>query len=384
MTRHRSGRNLAILVGAALLTTIMWWGASAADPSPFPEESPTIIGAPELITGATVGEAVAAVNQAVVGQGLALDRLAVTDVMAWLEQAKDFDLIKAEREAAWPLVAAGAMPRGWGFDVQNVVGPEIMVYPFALPIMNAAGFIPYFSYYQGLLGPNLDLATEPYAGPPPSLTASPTLSPSVQVRVTPIDVQGTSLSTPTERSALDVEIRLSPDTLDAAADYFSLGFGRDPIRERLAGLLGAAPERWVDLKQILPDWVGERANTFPSGNDTEVCYGAAREFFYPQQDPRHNRSTEASNLLLHDHYCLLGDDVSPTFGDYLSVPNQHAGRYILKDPTSGRDIGFSVQSGGNAPYRFYWVDEDFSATPFGHTPDAQVFRTRVDVWRRCK
>ena len=105
---------------------------------------------------------------------------------------------------------------------------------------------------------------------------------------------------------------------------------------------------------------------------------------YPQQDPRHNRSTEASNLLLHDHYCLLGDDVSPTFADYLSVPNQHAGRYILKDPTSGRDIGFSVQSGGNAPYRFYWVDEDFSATPFGHTPDAQVFRTRVDVWRRCK
>ena len=75
--------------------------------------------------------------------------------------------------------------------------------------------------------------------------------------------------------------------------------------------------------------------------------------------------------------------MAPTFGDYLNVPNMHAGRYILRDPASGRDISFSVQSGGNAPYRFYWVDEDFSVQPFGHAPDPDVFRTRIDVWRRC-
>jgi hypothetical protein len=61
----------------------------------------------------------------------------------------------------------------------------------------------------------------------------------------------------------------------------------------------------------------------------------------------------------------------------------HAGRYILRDPASGRDIAFSVQSGVNAPCRFYWVDEDLSGQPFGHAPDPHVFSTRIDVWRRC-
>ena len=136
-------------------------------------------------------------------------------------------------------------------------------------------------------------------------------------------------------------------------------------------------------KAILPNWVGERTNTSRLRRTPTSATGAAREFFYPQQDARHNKITEASNLLLHDHYCLLPDDVRPTFGDYLNVPNIHAGRYILKDPTSGRDISFSVQSGGNAPYRFYWVDEDFSVQPFGHSPDPDVFRPRIDVWRRC-
>lgn len=57
---------------------------------------------------------------------------------------------------------------------------------------------------------------------------------------------------------------------------------------------------------------------------------------------------------------------------------------MLRDPASGRDVSFSVQSGGNAPYRFAWLDEDFSTQPFAGKPDPSVLKTQVDVWRRCK
>ncbi len=93
---------------------------------------------------------------------------------------------------------------------------------------------------------------------------------------------------------------------------------------------------------------------------------------------------DAAAQLLMNHYCLLGTDVAPAFGDYLSVPNQHAGRYVLRDPATGRDVSFSVQSGGTVPYRFAWLDEDFSGTPFARQADPSVPRTRVDVWRRCR
>jgi uncharacterized protein YfaQ (DUF2300 family) len=93
---------------------------------------------------------------------------------------------------------------------------------------------------------------------------------------------------------------------------------------------------------------------------------------------------DAAAQLLMNHYCLLGTDVAPASGDYLSVPNQHAGRYVLRDPATGRDVSFSVQSGGTVPYRFAWLDEDFSGTPFARQADPSVPRTRVDVWRRCR
>ncbi len=62
----------------------------------------------------------------------------------------------------------------------------------------------------------------------------------------------------------------------------------------------------------------------------------------------------------------------------------HDAGYILKDPASGRDVIFSVQSGGFSAYRFYWADEDMSRKPFGHQPMPNYRAQLVDTWRRCR
>lgn len=93
---------------------------------------------------------------------------------------------------------------------------------------------------------------------------------------------------------------------------------------------------WIDLQQIFPNWILGRANTFVR------------------------------------------------FGDYLWVPGRHSERFLCKDPVIERYIGFSVQSGGNGPYRFYWVDEDFSGRPFKHIPEKELHQKGLDIWRRCR
>lgn len=394
-TRSASRRVLVVLAVVLALTAaiaLVW-----PRPDPEPTES--------ALEGTELASAVQAVNDAAAAEGYGLAVLTVDDVAGWFEDAKSFELLRLTREEAWGEIQAGGLPglvgvglvvqepedevpptpvsfELWGPDELTTGEAEIRIMPFNLPIVDGSGFVPYAAYLERLLGPDLDLADEAFEGQPaPDLAA---LDPVVQVRVTPIEVQGVAKAEPAQRAALEVMIRLAPDALDAAADYFGTGFGREAVRARMAELLGEDPERWVDVASLIPGWVGEKANTFPLGSDTDVCYGAAREFFAAEQDARHNQSTEASSLLLDGHYCLLAEDVAPVFGDYLSVPNQHAGRYVLRDPATGRDVSFSVQSGGNAPYRFAWLDEDFSTRPFAGVADPTVLESRVDVWRRCR
>ena len=141
----------------------------------------------------------------------------------------------------------------------------------------------------------------------------------------------------------------------------------------------------MPLQQVLGPWVSEKAGTFPGPDDNEVCHGPARQFFESaMRNGPWDRSTDATMKVLKDGYCLVPDGVEPRFGDYLYLVNMHSARFVLKDPDSGRWIAFSVQSGGNAPYRFWWVDEDFSGAPFDRVPNPEGVRARVDVWRRCK
>lgn len=412
----RPGRLLTLVLAVGPLTVL----TACTNSPPAPRASSSAASPADGPRSDQLLSAVNAVNKEVAAKRYALHALTVEEVLAWFDEAKNFELLRGEREpiraqlqqgrlpaagGAGQLAVPSALPASeppaagddeepsvseppYGFEV---IGPEdsgdgsprIVIQPFNLPIVDSEGFMTYERYQRSLLAPDLDLASESFSGPPTSST-NVMLDPAVQVRVTPIELKGRAKVEPAERAAVKVEVRLTADTLRRAAEYFGAGFGEETMRTRMLDLLGSSPEAWVNLADMLPNWVGDRVNTFPLGEDTDVCYGAAREFYAPEQDDRHNTSTEASTLLLKGHYCLLGRDVAPAFGDYLSVPGQHAGRYVVRDPATGRDVSFSVQSGGNAPYRFHWLDEDFSRSPFGGKADPAVLDTRVDVWRRCR
>jgi hypothetical protein len=141
----------------------------------------------------------------------------------------------------------------------------------------------------------------------------------------------------------------------------------------------------VSLEKILPNWVGERANTYPGQGDNDVCHGPTRQFFTPQlSNGGKDRSTEPVVILLKDSYCMLDEAREPSFGDYLYTSGKHSGRYVMTDPKSGRGISFSVQSGGIAAYHFWWLDEDFSGKPFERRPMKNWRSEMVDVFRRCR
>jgi hypothetical protein len=141
----------------------------------------------------------------------------------------------------------------------------------------------------------------------------------------------------------------------------------------------------VQVQEFMFGWIRERANTFPQVEDNDVCHGPARLFYSDiLYNGGYDRSTEAVAVLLTDHYCLVADDAAPRFGDYLYNPGAHSARYILKDPATGRDVIFSVQSGGLSAYRFYWADEDMSGQPFAHQPLPDYRAALVDTWRRCR
>jgi hypothetical protein len=226
---------------------------------------------------------------------------------------------------------------------------------------------------------------EAFHSPLPPLT-SIELPSSVEVRISNAEPTGVPMATPGEGDTLDLQIHLTSSNQDAVLSYFGVGF--DPqdvagrVRERLASSGG---DTWVPLQEIFGGWFADKANTFPRQGDNEVCHGPARQFFQDElRNGPYDRSTEATEMVLKEDYCLVPDDVEPRFGDYLYVVGMHSGRFILKAPDSGRWISFSVQSGGNVPYRFWWVDEDFSGHPFACVPYVNFRRDRVDVWRRCR
>ncbi len=391
----RSGRRIRLLVttfvtASALMTLAACQqetstpyasaaGSSASSSSSAFSSSPSV-------RSKELEQAVSAINKSATSKGYKLHTLTVDEVVSWVKGAQNFEFFRADREAFMSKIIQG-FAASIKFELREPSKggkgqPEILIEPFNLTIIKGKNFVSYESYQKGLLAPDFDLAEEPFRGP--VVPTNTTLGLPVAARVTPISVAGKSLPKSAHRAALKVEVRLTPDSLDRAAEYFGTGFDRTATRSRLVALLGKAPSIWVNAAAILPNWVGKQVNTFPARGDSDVCFGAAREFYAQKQDARHNVSTEASNMLLANHYCLLGRDVVPTFGDYLNKPNLHAARYVLRDPASGRDVVFSVQSGGEAPYRFSWLDEDFSSDPFAGKPDPTVLKTQVDVWRRCR
>jgi len=288
-------------------------------------------------------------------------------------------------------INAGKIPDGYSIIVQDNstdnLPSAIMFNPSNLPVIEGLETLSYLEWLEKMLvesSGNLNLAQEPFNGPVP-FDAPPILDPNIQIRVTQIEVTGDCLIPGyEERDALKVEVLATAQNSGNIVSYFATGFDKQAMADKLSGILGTLSEKWVDIKDLFPNWLSQKISTFPVEGDNEVCHGAAREFYYKVQNSELNASTEATTLLLANYYCEVSDPQTLTFGDYLYIPGMHSGRYMLKDPGSGRHIGFSVQSGGNAPYRFWWIDEDFSGNPFAHAPKQNLFSTTIDIWRRCK
>ena len=356
-----------------------------------------------VITGPSLlSDALAQINLFIQGRGLPVRQLYVDEVRTWFDESKYFMWSKAERKVLQQHMDLGDLIADWTLTLEQIVVLPDSPWRITLcgpPTAVTAGYLTscgtvaegqalrlWVSEARSVCqDPTHNLCDEPFLGP----VASPdpvALSPSVQVRVEPIQVAGEpAVPEMAERDALAVSVNLSADSIPALVDYFAVGYDRAALEARMRSLLGIEASQWVEVQEFMFGWIRDRANTFPQPGDNDVCHGPARQFYTDVlYNGQYDASTEAVAVLLADHYCQIADDAPPRFGDYLYNPGAHSARYILKDPATGRDIVFSVQSGGISAYRFYWADEDMSGKPFDHQPMPDYRLTLVDTWRRCK
>lgn len=355
-----------------------------------PDEATNETSSDDETTNDGIDKAIESINQEVEEKGVELEFLTREHFLNWFDEFVYFATLKHERKTLIKSIKKGELPEYCNFSIREAESglPACLMFePYNLPLIEGLQPCTYIQYLEGMqkeYDPELSLANEPFHGIAP-FENPPVFSQNTNVRITEIQVQGTSLVPGYEaRDALKIEILISDENINDVLDYFSTGFDRIIMQQRLDSLLDIQNNYWIDIKDVFPNWLSNKINTFPVEGDNEVCHGAAREFYYTQQDCRINASTEATSLLLHNYYKRIPESANPVFGDYLYIPGMHSGRYIMQDPDSKRHICFSVQSGGFCPYRFYWIDEDFSGDPFAHTPKENLFSTHIDVWRRSK
>ncbi len=339
-----------------------------------------------------IQKAIKEVNESRQQSGLAVAELTREHFDKWFKEFLIFVPLIKDRKAMKAAFDRGELPTGCSFSLEDNTADNIPstinLNPYNLAIVEGTNTKSYLEWMEDLLrlsNGNLNLSTEPFQGAFPA-NNMPNWSADIQVRITPISVSGNCLSVGAEeRDALKVEVFLETATQQKIADWFAVGFDKQALQDSMTAWLSTQTGGyWIDVKNFFPNWLKNKINTFPVNGDNEVCHGAAREFYYAEQEASLNASTEATTLLLSNYYCMVSDTNNLAFGDYLYVPGQHSGRYLLQDPQSGRHISFSVQSGGIGAYRFWWVDEDFSGNPFGNTAANNLFSTRIDVWRRCQ
>jgi hypothetical protein len=353
--------------------------------------------APDAASGLDIDAMIADANGRAAEQNMHLRTLTRADFDEILANGLPFLFWRSEREDLATYLRRDVLPEESEFELRGIANA------MNLQLLKYAGGSSPHGLITLIVGQNVWLETvhaeqaacrpgsgddpcqEPFSSPIPPMATVP-FPAEVPVKVTPIEVGGTRSTTPMSRDALRVQLLVRPDNIADIANHFSVSYSTAELTATLVQALGGRSEAWIDVQDLWTRWIGSRVNTFPEEGDLGVCHGLAREFFYDDEvtSGGYTGSTEAVEALLHDHYCPVPDDVQPRFGDYLWVPGTHSGRFILRDPASGRDISFSVQSGGVSPYRLYWMDEDFSGKPFQHEPVSGLRKTKIDVWRRCR
>ncbi|MFN8519891.1 MAG: hypothetical protein U0667_10990 [Chloroflexota bacterium] len=375
----------------------------AAEPSES-SVAPAASGAagPSLDTsdGNDLGAMVDRANASVAAQGMDVRPLTAHEFLGWYADQREVTFEKVDRSRWDAYLADGRLPpevtletvdfaptdgvpdrievrypmaeAGWTFGATVMQGDRLYLvedYVKDACLPDASGYTP---------------CTERFESALPSRDDTPWPS-SIPLRVTEARASGQPMAKPGHFDILTVEVQVTPSNRADIA-HALVGFDPVSVEAGVDDLLTEHPEgAWVELQELLGGWLADKVGTFPLDGDNDVCFGPARQLYQAElRNGGYDRSTEPIAKVLKDDYTLLPDDAEPRFGDVLNLVGKHAGRFIARDPASGRWIGFSVQSGGNAPYRFWWVDEDFSGAPFDRVADSDGVRERVDVWRRSR
>jgi len=398
-----SARLRAAALGGLLLIATMTGATVAAEP-PASSKPPAGSAAADRVLDTSDGNDLDAMveqaNASVAAQGMEVAPLTAAGFLAWYGNQREVTFEKVDRRRWDAYLADGRLPpevtlESVDFAATDGVPDRIEVrYPmaeagwtFGATVMQ--GDRPYLvdDYVRDACLPDASgytPCTERFESELPSMDDTP-WPPTVPLRVAEARATGQPMAEPGHVDTLTVELQVTPSN---RADIAPALVGFDPagIDARVDAVLAEHPAgAWVELQELLGGWLADKVGTFPQDGDNDVCFGPARQFYQAElRNGGYDRSTEAIAKVLTDDYTLLPDGAEPRFGDVLNLVGKHAGRFIATDPASGRWIGFSVQSGGNAPYRFWWVDEDFSGAPFDRVADPDGVRERVDVWRRSR
>lgn len=395
----RTRRHTGTLLLTALLAALL---AACADPDR--REEPDAGYPPYLLVGglpdggtrapASLSESIATANALAVTHGLSVRPFTEEDFLRWYQEQRMFNFTKQERLRLDPYLAMGQLPPDAAFLLERIarfqrVQLEVDVEPLRrsrntiVDGRNIVGLTEQLDNTCNASGGDALCREEFESGLPGSPSSG--WPENVPLRILETTATGTPRASPSIADALRVEFFLTQDAREPMVSYFAVGFGRGAVASTLDSILAAAPDgRWVAFQEVWGGWLQSKANTFPTPEDNEVCYGPARQFFNRSllNGPM-DRSTEALFAVLSRFYCVLPDAEPPSFGDVFHHPGMHAGRFMVRDPQSGRDVVFSVQSGGQSAYRFWWADEDFAGNPFGRMPSPEAIVTNVDRWRRC-
>jgi hypothetical protein len=71
---------------------------------------------------------------------------------------------------------------------------------------------------------------------------------------------------------LRVQLELKPENIEALSYYFAVGFSGTKLLQTMKILLGKQLATWVDLQDLFPNWIQQRANTFVQKKDKTMMF----------------------------------------------------------------------------------------------------------------
>lgn len=339
------------------------------------------------IKGTHIDDALKKLNTQIRAEKLALKELSAGDLKRWFADILPLTVVRRERDAIEQNLLVDRLPGHWSLKVVKSDGsaPDRIVLSGGETELNVQLGNQLALYSESLKGRCTEaVCDEPFKGD--ALKTSPMDFPkSVPLAIAEVQAGGEALGRLAARDALWIQLRLNRKNISDLAAYFAVGRAQADLLRYFDRRLGARSEVWIDLQDIFQNWLSHKIGSLPTRADHLESFAVTREFYFDKQsslDVAGADSVELFEAFLSRHYCQVADGVEPRFGDVIYIPGVHAGRFILKDPVSGRGVGLSLHAKGS--YRFWWIDEDFSLKPFARTPERDLRQSRVDFWRRCK